>query len=68
MDEKAKPRIVGINHVALEVGDVKEALAFYRRIFKFALRGGDFNSQDSGDGPAFIDMGDQFIALNKGRM
>lgn len=32
----------------------------------FALQGGDFNTQDSGDGPAFIDMGDQFIALNKG--
>lgn len=42
MDEKPKPPVVGINHIALEVGNVKEALAFYRRIFKFGLRGGDF--------------------------
>src|SRR5687768_1454736 len=65
MDETVRPRIVGINHVALEVGDVKEALAFYRRIFKFELRGGDFESP--GSRPAFIDMGDQFIALMRGR-
>ena len=51
-----KPRLVGINHVALEVGDVDEALAFYGRIFEFTLRG-------KGEGQAFIDMGDQFIAL-----
>lgn len=65
MAEKPKPRIVGINHVALEVRDVKEALAFYRRIFKFELRGGDFEAP--GNRPAFIDMGDQFIALMPGR-
>jgi catechol 2,3-dioxygenase-like lactoylglutathione lyase family enzyme len=65
MDETVRPRIVGINHVALEVGDVKEALAFYRRIFKFELRGGEFESP--GSRPAFIDMGDQFIALMPGR-
>ena len=51
-----KPRLVGINHVALEVGDVEEALAFYGRIFEFTLRG-------RGEGQAFIDLGDQFIAL-----
>ena len=51
-----KPRLVGMNHIALEVGDVEEALAFYGRIFEFTLRG-------KGDGQAFIDMGDQFIAL-----
>src|SRR3954447_22757337 len=51
-----KPRLVGINHVALEVGDVEEALAFYGRIFEFTPRG-------KGEGQAFIDMGDQFIAL-----
>jgi predicted enzyme related to lactoylglutathione lyase len=51
-----KPRLVGINHVALEVGDVEQALAFYGQIFEFALRG-------RGKGHAFIDMGDQFIAL-----
>ena len=52
----AKPRLVGINHVALEVGNVEEALAFYGRIFSFTLRG-------RGKGQAFIDIGDQFIAL-----
>jgi catechol 2,3-dioxygenase-like lactoylglutathione lyase family enzyme len=51
-----KPRLVGINHVALEVGNVEEALAFYGRIFSFTLRG-------RGKGQAFIDIGDQFIAL-----
>jgi catechol 2,3-dioxygenase-like lactoylglutathione lyase family enzyme len=54
--ETAKPRLVGINHVALEVGDVEEALAFYGRIFAFTLRG-------KGKGQAFIDIGDQFLAL-----
>jgi catechol 2,3-dioxygenase-like lactoylglutathione lyase family enzyme len=51
-----KPKLVGINHVALEVGDIEEALAFYGRIFDFTLRG-------RGKGQAFIDIGDQFIAL-----
>jgi lactoylglutathione lyase len=51
-----KPKLVGMNHVALEVGDIEEALAFYGRIFDFILRG-------KGKGQAFIDMGDQFIAL-----
>lgn len=54
-----KPRLVGINHIALEVGDVDEALAFYGRIFDFTLRG-------RGERSAFIDMGDQFIALMQG--
>jgi predicted enzyme related to lactoylglutathione lyase len=56
----AHPRLVGINHIALEVGDVDEALEFYGRIFEFTLRG-------RGAGMAFIDMGDQFIALAAGR-
>lgn len=56
MAEATKPRLVGLNHVALEVGDVEAALAFYRKIFSFELRG-------RSDGHAFIDMGDQFIAL-----
>ena len=57
MDQQdRKPRMVGMNHVALEVGDVDEALAFYGRIFDFTLRG-------KGKGQAFIDLGDQFIAL-----
>ena len=55
-----RPRLVGVNHVALEVGDVDEALAFYGRIFEFTLRG-------RGGGMAFIDMGDQFIALTQVR-
>src|SRR5882672_11694174 len=55
-----KARAVGFNHVALEVGDIEEALAFYGRLFDFKLRGKSKNS-------AFIDLGDQFIALQKGR-
>jgi catechol 2,3-dioxygenase-like lactoylglutathione lyase family enzyme len=51
-----KARLVGINHVALEVGDVEEALAFYGRIFELELRGRAGHM-------AFVDMGDQFIAL-----
>src|SRR5919199_6910677 len=49
-------RMVGINHVALEVGDVEEAVAFYSRIFEVELRGRT-------RGMAFLDMGDQFLAL-----
>jgi catechol 2,3-dioxygenase-like lactoylglutathione lyase family enzyme len=55
---KAKP--VGINHVALEVGDLEEALAFYSRIFDFELRGRAGHM-------AFVDIGDQFIAIAAGR-
>jgi catechol 2,3-dioxygenase-like lactoylglutathione lyase family enzyme len=55
-----RPRLVGVNHVALEVGDVTEALDFYGRIFEFELRG-------RAPRMAFIDMGDQFIALMEGR-
>jgi lactoylglutathione lyase len=54
-------RLVGINHVALEVRDIDEALAWYGRLFEFELRG------RSGNRMAFIDMGDQFIALSSGR-
>ena len=53
-----KPRMVGMNHVAIEVGDIEEALAFYGRIFEFTLRG-------KGKTNAFIDMGDQFINLTQ---
>jgi catechol 2,3-dioxygenase-like lactoylglutathione lyase family enzyme len=38
MSEKTRPHMVGINHIALEVGDIEEALAFYGRIFTFKLR------------------------------
>ena len=34
MTESARPRIVGLNHIALEVGDIEEALAFYRPSFQ----------------------------------
>jgi lactoylglutathione lyase len=55
-----RPRLVGINHVALEVGDVEEALAFYGSLFDFQLRG-------RLPGMAFLDMGDQFLAISEGR-
>lgn len=57
MAERA--RLVGFNHVALVVGDIEEALDFYGRIFQMELRG-------RGPGMAFIDAGDQFIALSEG--
>ena len=60
MAKHRKARAVGFNHVALEVGDIEQALAFYGRLFDFELRG------KSGD-MAFIDLGDQFLALQKGR-
>ena len=53
-------RAVGINHVALEVGDLDEALAFYGRLVAFELRG-------RVPGMAFVDLGDQFLALSSGR-
>jgi lactoylglutathione lyase len=55
-----KPKLVGINHVALEVGDVEAALEFYGKIFDLQLRG-------RAGRMAFIDIGDQFIALAGGR-
>jgi lactoylglutathione lyase len=54
-------RLVGINHIALEVADVDDALAWYGRFFEFELRG------RAGRRMAFIDMGDQFIAVAAGR-
>jgi len=60
MSDYARPRLIGFNHVALEVGDIEEALGFYGRLFTFQLRG-------KSDTMAFIDLGDQFIALQKGR-
>ena len=58
MSDVKKPRLVGINHVAIEVGDIDEALAWYGQIFDFTLRG-------KGERNAFIDMGDQFINLTR---
>jgi lactoylglutathione lyase len=55
------PKLVGMNHIALEVGDLDEALAFWESVFdEVELRG-------RGRNMAFIDMGDQFIALAQGR-
>jgi lactoylglutathione lyase len=53
-------RLIGINHVALEVGDVEAALELYGRLFAFSLRG-------RAGRMAFIDMGDQFLAIAEGR-
>jgi catechol 2,3-dioxygenase-like lactoylglutathione lyase family enzyme len=47
MTTKRKARALGVNHVALEVGDIEEALAFYGRLFEFALRGMAFQHPDS---------------------
>jgi catechol 2,3-dioxygenase-like lactoylglutathione lyase family enzyme len=55
-----KARLIGINHVALEVGDLDEALAFYASFLDFELRG-------RVRGMAFLDAGDQFLALSEGR-
>jgi len=55
-----RARLVGVNHVALEVGDLDEALAWYGRFFELRLRG-------RVRGMAFVDMGDQFLALSEGR-
>jgi catechol 2,3-dioxygenase-like lactoylglutathione lyase family enzyme len=55
-----RARLIGINHVALEVGDLDEALSFYGRLFAVELRG-------RVPGMAFVEIGDQFIALSEGR-
>lgn len=56
----AKPKFIGINHVALEVDDIDEALEFYGQFFDFTL-------QNRSKTMAFIKMGDQFIALSSPR-
>jgi len=55
------PKLVGINHIALEVGNLDEALAFWESIF------GPLELRGRVGGMAFIDMGDQFIALAQSR-
>jgi catechol 2,3-dioxygenase-like lactoylglutathione lyase family enzyme len=57
---RKRPRPVGVNHVALEVGDLEAAVAFYGAIFELGC-------VEREPGVAFIDMGDQFLALNQGR-
>jgi lactoylglutathione lyase len=59
-ESNGKARLVGINHVALEVGSIEEALAFYGRLFELSLRGRSATM-------AFIDLGDQFINLSENR-
>jgi catechol 2,3-dioxygenase-like lactoylglutathione lyase family enzyme len=56
-----RPRLIGINHVAIEVGDIDAALEFYGQFFDFELRGRPSKEM------AFIDLGDQFLALSAGR-
>jgi lactoylglutathione lyase len=56
----SRPRPVGINHVALEIGDIDEALEFYGRLFELEV-------VERSASAAFIELGDQFIALMKGR-
>jgi len=59
--DRTVTRLVGINHVALEVGSIDEALAFLERVFgPLTLRGRSSRM-------AFVDMGDQFLALSAGR-
>jgi lactoylglutathione lyase len=53
-------RLVGINHVVLEVDDLEEGLAFYGQVFELEFRG-------RLRGMAFLDMGDQFLVLSEGR-
>ena len=55
------PKLVGINHIALEVASIDEALAFWESIF------GPLELRGRGGGMAFVDMGDQFLALSQGR-
>lgn len=59
-NDKAKAVAVGINHVALEVGDIDEALAFYGAFLEFEI-------QSRGENAAFIYFGDQFINFSRGR-
>jgi predicted enzyme related to lactoylglutathione lyase len=59
MPQGKKARAVGFNHVALIVGDIDAALEFYGRLFDFTLREREPDA-------AFIDLGDQFLALQKG--
>lgn len=59
MTSPNKARAVGFNHVAIEVGNVDEALSFYGDLFQFEMRG-------RSETTAFIDLGDQFLALQEG--
>ena len=58
MSAKAKP--VGINHVALEVGDIEEALDFYGGFLELGI-------VSRSEKAAFVYFGDQFINFIAGR-
>lgn len=60
VSESKKARAIGVNHVALEVGDIDEALEFYGSFLAFELR-------SRSDNAVFIDLGDQFVNFSKGR-
>jgi len=60
VNEPKKARAIGVNHVALEVGDIDEALEFYGGFLEFELR-------SRSDNAVFIDLGDQFINFSRGR-
>ncbi|MEK9661366.1 MAG: VOC family protein, partial [Alphaproteobacteria bacterium] len=60
MSDGKKARMVGVNHVVLEVGDLDEALDFYGRLFDIRLRA-------RRDNAAFVDMGDQFLQFSLGK-
>jgi lactoylglutathione lyase len=55
------PRLVGVNHIALEVRDLEEALEFWSSLFEIEVE------REPEYRMAFIDMGDQFLALSEGR-
>ena len=55
------PRPVGINHVAVEVGSIDEAIAFFEQLF------GEVELRGRNPSMAFVDLGDQFIALSASR-
>lgn len=60
MSNGKKARMVGVNHVVLEVGDLDEALDFYGQLFDLRLR-------RRSETNAFVDMGDQFIQFSLGK-
>ena len=59
-DSRRRARAVGINHIALEVGEIDEALEFYGSFLEFDV-------QSRSENAAFIYFGDQFINFSRGR-
>jgi hypothetical protein len=52
-------RLIGINHVAVQVGDIDEILEFLGALVD------DLELRGRGGRMAFVDLGDQFIALER---